>query len=78
MGESGDFMTVERLIFRVHAIQRMFKRGIRKEDVRQILLTGAVIEEYADNRKAGETIVITVYEPNPKEWEPDFKRRKKT
>jgi len=31
----------------------------------------------ADNRKAGETIVITVYEPNPEEWEPDFKRRKK-
>lgn len=95
-------MSSNRLIFRVHAIQRMFKRGISGEDVRQALLTGEVIEEYnndkpypsrlvvawsgkrplhvvaADNTNAGETIVITVYEPNPDEWESGFKRRKRT
>lgn len=32
----------------------------------------------ADNRDAGETIVITAYEPDPVRWERDFKRRKKT
>jgi hypothetical protein len=30
----------------------------------------------ADNRQADEVIVITVYEPDPALWEPDFKRRK--
>jgi len=30
----------------------------------------------ADNLDDQENIVITVYEPDPEEWEPDFKRRK--
>jgi hypothetical protein len=30
----------------------------------------------ADNVDEEENIVITVYEPDPLEWEPDFKRRK--
>jgi hypothetical protein len=30
----------------------------------------------ADNLDDRENIVITVYEPDPEEWEPDFKRRK--
>lgn len=28
-----------------------------------------------DNKKDRETIIITVYEPNPKQWSKDFKRR---
>jgi hypothetical protein len=31
----------------------------------------------ADDNEARETIVITVYEPDPNQWEADFKRRKK-
>jgi hypothetical protein len=31
----------------------------------------------ADNVDDQETIVITVYEPDPAEWEADFKRRRK-
>jgi hypothetical protein len=31
----------------------------------------------ADNSDAQETIVITVYEPDPRQWETDFKRRKR-
>lgn len=31
----------------------------------------------ADNPDAQETIVITVYEPDPRQWETDFKRRKR-
>ena len=31
----------------------------------------------ADNTDDGENIVITAYEPDPEEWEADFKRRKK-
>jgi hypothetical protein len=30
----------------------------------------------ADNTDDRENIVITVYEPDPAEWEADFKRRK--
>ena len=31
----------------------------------------------ADNAEAKETVVITVYEPDPKQWETDFRRRRK-
>jgi hypothetical protein len=31
----------------------------------------------AENVEAAETIVITAYEPDPEEWEPGFKRRKR-
>ncbi|MGH9444742.1 MAG: DUF4258 domain-containing protein [Terriglobia bacterium] len=31
---------------------------------------------YADNHTDRETIVITVYEPDPSQWGPDFKKRK--
>jgi hypothetical protein len=39
----------ERLIFRVHAIQRVFQRGVTVEDVRQALATGETIENYPDD-----------------------------
>jgi hypothetical protein len=91
---------VGRLVFRVHAIQRMFKRGINEADVRHVLAAGEVIEDYpddlpypsrlmlgwcgtrpihvvaVDNTAEDETIVITVYEPDPRLWEPGFKRRR--
>jgi hypothetical protein len=37
------------LIFRVHAIQRMAQRRIRVEDIRRVLDTGEVIENYPDD-----------------------------
>ena len=88
------------LVFRVHAIQRMFERAITKEDVRQALATGKTIEAYpedqpyrsrlvlgwvgtrpihvvvADNPLQQETIVITVYEPDPTRWETGFEGRR--
>ncbi len=87
------------LIFRVHALRRMFERSISAEDVRAVLETGEEIESYptdtpypsrlvlawrglrplhvvvADNVTKGETIVITVYEPDRKQWSLDFRRR---
>jgi hypothetical protein len=38
-------MTYDRLVFRVHAIRRMFERQISAEDVRHILKTGEAIED---------------------------------
>lgn len=93
-------MPFSRLSFSLHAIQRMFERGISRPEVRHVLATGEVIEDYphsapypsylmlgwsgtrpihvvaADNDYAKQTIVVTVYEPNLFEWEPDFKRRR--
>lgn len=90
----------ERLVFRVHAIQRMFERGINERDIRQVLDAGEVIQEYPDDlpypsrlvlgwrgsrpihvvvandMDNREIVVITVYEPDPAEWEPDFRRKR--
>ena len=95
-------MDADRISFRVHAIRRMFERGVTPEDVRHVLKTGETIETYpedmpypsrlvlgwkatrplhvvvADNAEAREAIVITVYEPGPDEWEPGFRRRKRS
>lgn len=78
----------------------MALRGISIHEVRRVLGTGEVIEQYpgdtpypsrlmlgwnngrplhvvaADNPAARETIVITVYEPDPAKWHPDWKTRR--
>lgn len=90
----------QRIVFRVHAIRRMFERQISVDDVRQALTTGQTIEEYpedvpypsrlvlglagnrpihvvaAHNREDEEVVVITAYEPDPAQWDREFKRRK--
>lgn len=94
-------MNFRRITFRVHALQRMFQRGISEEEVRHVLEKGDTIEDYpqdtpypsrlvlgwrgsqplhvvvAENRRAQEGIVITVYEPETSQWESGFKRRRK-
>ena len=94
-------MVFSRLVFRVHAIQRMYQRDVSEPEVRNVITTGEVVEDYpddvpypsrlvlgwhgtrplhvvvADNVEDQENIVITVYEPDPTEWEADFKRRRK-
>jgi hypothetical protein len=41
-------MPYNRLVLRVHAIERMFQRQINEEDVRHVLATGEIIESYPD------------------------------
>lgn len=41
-------MTDQPITFRVHAIQRMFERKISAENVRQVLLSGEMVEDYSD------------------------------
>ena len=36
------------IIYRIHAIQRMFERRISEENVRQVLQSGEMIEDYSD------------------------------
>jgi hypothetical protein len=85
-----------RLIFRTHAVRRMFERRITEADVRAVLKNGRVIRAYdddtpypsrlvlasidgrvlhvvcADVLDSHDTIVITVYEPDPTQWNPSF------
>ncbi len=37
------------LIFRVHAVQQMFRRGISEVEVRDVIENGEVIEQYPDD-----------------------------
>jgi hypothetical protein len=41
-------MTSGRIIFRIHAIERMFERRISEEHVRRVLQDGEMIEDYSD------------------------------
>ncbi|QQR91327.1 MAG: DUF4258 domain-containing protein [Myxococcales bacterium] len=90
-----------KLVFRAHALQRMFERAVSVQDVRQVLEQDDKIENYSDdkpfpsalylgdlgdrmlhvvaakNKKASETVVITVYEPSVLKWQPGFRVRRK-
>lgn len=90
----------KRVVYRVHAIERMVERGISDAAVRQILAEGKEIESYpgdfpypsrlmlgwsesrpihvvaTDNEADNETIIVTVYEPDPERWEPGFEKKK--
>ncbi|MHB1158272.1 MAG: DUF4258 domain-containing protein [Phycisphaerales bacterium] len=41
-------MSYDALIFRFHALQRMFERNISETDIRDVLGNGEVIETYDD------------------------------
>ena len=43
-------MSQFRLVFRVHAIQRMFQRGVSEEEVKQVVAVGETIETYPDDK----------------------------
>jgi uncharacterized protein DUF4258 len=37
------------LVFRAHALERMFERGFTEDDVRQVVEGGKIIESYTDD-----------------------------
>lgn len=43
-------MKIHNIVYRVHAVQRMWQRNITDEDVSCVLKEGSVIEEYADDQ----------------------------
>ncbi|MGH2459810.1 MAG: DUF4258 domain-containing protein [Chloroflexota bacterium] len=93
-------MDRDRRVFRVHAVRRMWQRGVTRADVRHVLEPGQIIESCpndvpypsrlvlgwhdlrpihavaADDSTSQVTIVITVDEPDPGEWESGYSRRK--
>lgn len=53
------------LVFRVHAIQRMFQRRITEEDVRHVLATGEVVEDYPNDIPYPSRLVLGWCGPRP-------------
>ncbi len=51
-------MVFNRLVFRVHAIQRMYERHISEEEVRQTITAGEVIEAYPDDTPYPSRLVL--------------------
>jgi len=51
-------LDVEHLIFRIHAVQRMFEREIGQEDVRRALEMGKTIENYPDDKPYPSRLVL--------------------
>ena len=89
-----------KLLYRVHAVQRMFERRISVKKVLGAIETGEIIEDYSaempepsrlilgfqgkrpfhvvtsENPETNETIVVTVYIPEPARWKKDFRSRR--
>jgi hypothetical protein len=51
-------LSAPRLVFRVHALQRMFRRKIRGEDIRHVLATGKTIETYPEDQPYPSRLVL--------------------
>ena len=47
-----------RLVFRTHAIQRMFERRITEDDVFDVLSDGIIVENYPDDRTYPSELVL--------------------
>jgi len=53
------------LIYRKHAIIRMFERGIRDEDIRSVLLSGEVIADYPNDTPYPSRLILGWLERQP-------------
>lgn len=58
-------MVYERLIFRVHAVRRMFQRKISDQEVRQALVDGETIERYPDDTPYPSQLILGWVEGRP-------------
>jgi hypothetical protein len=54
--------------YRVHAVQRMFKRYIEDRDVSKLLAVGIDSDSHR-------LYVIAIYEPDPDKWSENFTKR---
>ena len=59
MSEAG------KIIFRTHAIKRMFQRRVDEKDVRSVLETGEIIEVYPDDTPYPSRLILGWMESRP-------------
>jgi len=58
-------LKANRLVFRIHALQRMFKRRISDADVRHVLVTGKTIEAYPGAKPFPSRLLLGWRGPRP-------------
>ena len=58
-------MLKPRLIYRLHAVQRMFERKISGKNVRQALEAGDVIEDYSDEMPEPGRLILGFHGKHP-------------
>ena len=58
-------MTFGRLEFRLHAVQRMFERGISASDVRHVIQSGKVIEDYPKDAPYPSCLILGTIQGRP-------------
>ena len=51
-------MATSRIIFRVHALQRLFERKLSVEDVHHVLATGKTIDRYDDDKPYSSCLIL--------------------
>ena len=51
-------MPFDNIIFRVHALQRMFEHDVSVNRIRNILETGEVIEDYSDETAESSRLIL--------------------
>jgi len=56
---------MKKLIFRVHAIQKMFERSISQDDVRHVVKSGVVIRDYPDDKPYASRLILGWREQRP-------------
>ena len=55
--------------------EKLRRRKIGLDTIEQVVASGKIIESYPDDPRR--VLIITAYEPDPDEWEPDWKTRKR-
>ena len=58
-------MDCGRVVFSGHAIQRMFERGISRDDVLAVIVQGETIAEYADDKPHPSRLLLGYVETKP-------------
>jgi hypothetical protein len=51
--------------WQTHALERMMKRGISREIVKQVLLEGEIIEDYPDDKPFPTALFLGWFQRNP-------------
>jgi hypothetical protein len=93
-------ITSDQFEFSKHAVNQSILRGIRVPEVREVIISGQVIEDYPDDKYGPSCLVsgstqanrnihvqcsypsrpfikiITLYEPDSKQWSDNFTKRK--
>ncbi len=55
----------QKVIYRLHAVRRMFQRNIGEENVRSILANGKIIEEYLDDEPYPSFLILGWIDKRP-------------